>query len=201
MIVTRISQAVKTVGRYNVFVDGEYSFSLDELQLVELGLKQGQEIDDNTLENFKDESNFGKNYIRALDLISRRIRSEKEIRDYAWRKKWTPDNTDRVIKRLYKNNYLDDEKFAQAFISSRSSKPMSLKKLKIELAKKGIKQDIIDNVILSNESFDESIALKKLIEKKQSRYDDERKLTAYLMGQGFRYDDIVRCLDEAREEV
>lgn len=196
MIITRISSAVKTPGRYNVFVDEEYSFSLDESQVIELGLKRGQEIDDETLNKFKNESDFGKNYLRALDLISRRIRSEKEIRDYAWRKQWSPENVERVIKRLYENNYLDDEKFARSFVASRASRSISLKKMKIELIKKGIKQDIIENVLQEDENFDEIESLKKLIAKKRARYEDDKKLTAYLMGKGFLYDDIKRVLKD-----
>lgn len=194
MIITKISQAAKTAGRYNVFVDDEFSFSLDESQLVELRLKRGQEIDKETLESYKKESNFGKNYLRALDLISRRIRSEKEIRDYAWRKQWSSENLERVVSRLYQNNYLDDEKFAKSFVASRSSRSISLKKLKVDLVKKGIKQDIIENVLFEDDTFDETESLKKLIEKKRSRYEDERKLIAYLARQGFSYDDIKRAL-------
>jgi regulatory protein len=194
MKITKISPAVKTKGRYNVFVDGQYSFSLDELQLVSLGLKTGQEIDETRLAEYKSESDFGKNYIRALDLISRRLRSEKEIRDYGWRKKWPTDNLERVIERLYKYNYLDDKKFAKAFVSSRSNRDFSIKRMKVELIKKGIKSDLIEKVLSENTEFNEMRSLKKLINKKRARYDDERKLVAYLVGKGFRYDDIRQQL-------
>ena len=85
MLITKISPAVKTEGRYNVFVDGKYSFSLDEVQLAALALRKNMEIDEQQLDQLKSESSFGKNYIRALDLVSRRPRSQREIRDYAFR--------------------------------------------------------------------------------------------------------------------
>jgi len=194
MLITRISPAVKTEGRYNVFVDEKYAFSLDETQLVKLGLKKGQEISEEKLNEYKTESNFGKNYVRAVDLISRRLRSEREIRDYAWRKQWLPENTERVIKRLYKYGYLDDNKFAKAFVISRSGRDFSTKRMKVELIKKGIKPDIIEQVLLENTEFDEITVLQKLINKKRSHYDDERKLIAYLVGKGFRYGDIIKEL-------
>lgn len=196
MIITKISPAVKTQGRYNIFVDDQYSFSLDESQLVELKLKRGQEINEEILEKYKNESDFGKNYLRALDLISRRIRSEKEIRDYAWQKQWSPENLERVIERLYQNNYLDDERFAKSFIASRASRAISLKKLRVDLVKKGINKDIIDKALEEDENFSENESLKKVILKKRSHYDDDRKLIAYLMRQGFLYDDINNCLNE-----
>ena len=190
MKITKISPAVKTAGRYNVFVDDEYSFSLDELQLVNLGLKLGQEIDEEKLARLKSESDFGKNYIRAVDLISRRIRSEKEILDYAWRKKWAKENINRVIERLYKYGYLDDEKFARAFVASRSNRDFSIKKMKVELMKKGIRSDLIEKMLANNTEFDEIKSLKKLIDKKRGFYDDDRKFVAYLASKGFKYDDI-----------
>jgi regulatory protein len=197
MKITKISPAVKTEGRYNIFVDEKYSFSLDELQLVRLGLKKGQEIDDERLVELKEESNFGKNYVRAVDLISRRLRSEKEIREYAFRKQWTKENTERVIKRLREHGYLNDEKFAEGFVRSRANlRNFSLRKMKMELIKKGISNSIIEKVLSENEDFDEKTSLKNLITKKRGRYDDEQKLIAYLARQGFSYDDIKNTLNE-----
>ena len=193
--ITKITPAVKTVGRYNVFIDEKFSFSLDESQLVKLGLKKGQEIDAETLEKYRSESDFGKNYIRAVDLISRRMRSEREIRDYAFRKQWSKENTEKVIERLYEKGYLNDAKFAESFVRSRANlRNFSKRKMELELRKKGISTDITQKVLSESEDFDETAALTKLIAKKRGTYDDERKLIAYLMRQGFNYDDIRRHL-------
>ena len=196
MKITKISPAVKTAGRYNIFLDEKYAFSLDETQLVGLKLNIGQEIGAAELAQLESESDFGKNYLRALDLVSRRMRSEREIRDYAFRKRWTPENTERVVARLYQYRYLDDAKFAQRFVASRAQRDVSLKKLKVDLAKKGIKNELIAETLAADESFDEFASLKNVIAKKAKRYDDERKLVEFLLRRGFRYDDIRRALAE-----
>lgn len=193
MRISKVSPAVKTAGRYNIYVDGKYSFSLDELQLVQNGLHSGLEISEAQLEQLKSESDFGKNYIRAVDLISRRLRSEREIRDYAFRKQWTKSNTERVIERLKARGYLDDRRFAELFFSSRhQSGRYSLKRIRLDLVKKGISSDIIDDLCRAN---GDSAALLKLINKRINKYDDENKLIAYLARNGFRYDDIKAALD------
>ena len=195
MNITKISPAVKTEGRYNVFVDNEFSFSLDETQLVTLGLKKGDAIDELQLLELKNESDFGKNYIRAVDLISRRLRSEREIRDYARRKQWTEDNTERVIDRLCERGYLNDERFAESFVRSRANtRNFSATRMKVELQKKGVKPDIITNILAESDDYDEMAALRKMIAKKINKSDDERKLVAYLARQGFKYDDIKSAL-------
>lgn len=201
MKITKISAAVKTPGRYNVFVDEKFSFSLDEVQLVKLGLKKGDEFSEEQLSKLKNESDFGKNYIRAVDLISRRLRSEREIRDYAFRKNWSKENLEKVIARLYERGYLNDEKFAESFVRSRANtRSFSTRRMKMELAKKGIRSEIVERILTESEDFDENSALKKLIVKKQNRYENDQKLIAYLARQGFRYDDIKSALAESDAE-
>jgi regulatory protein len=197
MKITKIAPAVKTDGRYNVFVDEKFSFSLDETQLVRLALKKGDEISAEQLNELKTESDFGKNYIRAVDLISRRSRSEKEIRNYGRRKRWSKENTEKVVARLYDRGYLNDEKFAESFVRSRANlREFSARKMKLELQKKGIAPAVIENVLAASDDFDETAALKKLVAKKRGAYDDERKLIAYLARQGFSYDDIKNALND-----
>ena len=197
MKITKISPAIKTEGRYNIYVDDKYSCSLDEVQLASLNLKKNDEIDAEQLDQLKNESDFGKNYVRALDLVSRRPRSQREIRDYAFRKQWTKSNTERVIERLLERGYLDDAKFAEIFARSRANlRNYSTKRMKLELRKKGIASDIVDQVLTDSENFDENAALKNLIAKKRNRYDNEQKLIAYLARQGFSYDKIKSALSD-----
>lgn len=200
MQITKVQPAVKTAGRYNIYVDGQYSFSLDELQLVQSGLHSGLDIDEAELAKLKSESEFGKNYIRAVDLISRRLRSEREIRDYAFRKQWTKTNTERVIERLRQRGYLNDEVFARTFASSRlNSGRYSKKRIKLDLQKKGISSNIIAEVL--HDEVDDTNALDKLIAKRAKRYDDDRKLIAYLMRNGFQYDDIISAIERFRRDA
>jgi regulatory protein len=195
LVITKITTAVKTKGRYNIFVDEKYAFSLDELQLVDLGLKKGRELTADELENLKNEGDFGKNYIRAVDLISRRLRSEREIRDYAFRHQWTPANRDRVIARLHDRGYLNDEKFADSFARSRArQKNLSRRQMELELLKKGIDKNIIARVLNTADFYDEQQALRDLIAKKRPRYETDEKLMQYLARQGFGFDDIKKAL-------
>jgi regulatory protein len=198
--ITKIMPAAKTAGRYNIFINEKYSFSLDELQLANLRLKKGDAITSEKLTELKNDSDFGKNYISALDLISHRVRSEKEIRDYGFRKNWTRENIEKVVERLREKKYLDDEKFAQSFVNSRANlRNFSKRKMEIELMKKGISREIIAKIIMENENFDEQNSLKNLIAKKHGNYENDQKLIAYLAQQGFAFYDIKNALAEFYE--
>ena len=200
MKITKVTPAAKTPGRYNIFVDGKYSFSLDELQLVQSGIHSGLDIDEDKLSQFQNESNFGKNYIRAVDLISRRLRSEKEIRDYAKRKQWTVDNTDRVVEQLKQRGYLNDRVFAEAFVRSRqNATKYSKRRIEQDLRKKGVSGAIIKEVL--HDEVNDLEALKKLVAKRAQRYDNPAKLKAYLLRAGFNYDDINRVIADYHSSI
>jgi regulatory protein len=203
MKITAIKAAVKTRGRFNIFVDEKYSFSLDELQLVSSGVRTGKELTEAELAGLKDDSTFGKAYARALDFIMRRVRSEKELRDYAWKKQWPAELTDRVMNRLRDKGYINDAKFAEIWVRHRAlGKPMSQRKVVQELKQKGIGEELITAALTDDKSdFDEIDALKRLIEKKRSKYDSQQKLIAYLAGQGFAYDAIKHALQQSDEAL
>lgn len=200
MKITDIKPAVKTPGRWNIFVDGKYSLSLSETQLLGSGVKIGKELDESDLAQLKDDSEFGKAYARALELIFRRLRSKKELHDYARKKEWTPELRDRVVEKLESKGYIDDRKFAESWVRSRTAmKPSSKRKLELELRQKGVASAIIVEALREEGEHDEQSALQRMIAKKKTRYADEQKLIAYLARQGFRYDEIKRALQEPTE--
>lgn len=209
MKITALKTQVRDKARVNVFVDGKYRFSLDINQVAELGIRSGLEYTEEQLVSLENESQFGKLYMRALEYSFVRPRSQRELRDYLYRK--TRDTrtkmgdikkgvsvelTERVFNRLLDKGYLDDMKFAQFWVENRNArKGSSLRKLRTELQAKGVEKSIIDGVINESERSD-SDEIKKIIAKKAYRYDDEQKLIAYLMRQGFRYDDVKTALQD-----
>lgn len=187
--ITDIRQAVKNENRVNVFVDGKYSFSLDVSQVVELELKVGQKISAKDLEEFKSVSEFGKLYQRALEWVLTRPRSERETRDYLYKKvydkKLDKGYINKIIDKLRDKKYLDDEGFAEWYVENRFvKKGISQKRLKMELMKKGVSNEIIEKV-LSVRNDEEEIL--KMIAKKRDKYDDDQ-LIQYLCRQGFSFE-------------
>lgn len=191
MKITAIKPQVKNPDRVSVYIDGKYNFSLTQNQLIQSGLRVGKELSEAELESAKKDSEYGKAYMRALDYALRRPRSEKELRDYAWRKKWEPELADRVIAQLQAKGYQDDARFTTAWVRHRAlGKPISERKLRLELRQKGIADELANQAIAGSEDFDQTEALKRMIEKKRPRYETEEKLIRHLMSQGFSYSDV-----------
>lgn len=198
MKITAIKKQVKRADRYSVYIDGEYSFSLGENEFLRQGLHSGQEITDEELDSFKGESDLGKWFDKVLNLLSYRLRSEWELRDYLRRKQAPEEIAAKILNKLSINGYVNDEQFAKRWVENRRlMKATSRRKLSMELKQKRIPSDIIDKVLADDKSeVDEREILKELIEKKKSRYPDRLKLMQYLARQGYNYDDIKSALQE-----
>jgi len=209
MKITAISAQIRNNNRVNVSVDDKYRFSLDIYQLVDLGIKVGNDYEEADLIALEQESQFGKVYGRALEYCLMRPHSAKEMKDYLYRKtrpKLDKDGqmksgvptetTGRVFDRLVERGYIDDQKFATYWVENRSlTKGLSRRKLIAELRINGIASATIEQSLSSTERNDVQ-EIKKIIAKKRSRYSDQNKLIIYLARQGFSYDVIKQSIGE-----
>jgi regulatory protein len=190
---------------------------LDVFQVGELGIKIGREYTEEEISKLEDDSQFGKLYARSIEYCLMRPRAIKEVRDYLRRKTLAtrrlsaktgkiierpgikPEITERVLDRLIEKKYLDDEKFARFWFEQRfMKKGASIRRLKLELAQKGIDNATIESLVKENIRSDDE-ELRKVIAKKRYRYSDQQKLMQYLARQGFSYDDIKKALENPND--
>lgn len=196
MKVTLLRQQLNDSNRVSVFVDNEYSFSLTLDQLLEEKLKKDVEIDNRRLEKLKLLSDEGKLRSKALEWLMLRPHSIGEFRSYCYRKKIDKDFAERLVTDFTEKNFLDDVKFARWFSEQRLRKGKSTKAIRAELVSKGIHGDIAKTVVGESDSGSDERALIQLITKLRNRprYQDDKRLTAYLLGKGFKYADIKSTL-------
>ncbi|HET6863869.1 MAG TPA: RecX family transcriptional regulator [Candidatus Saccharimonadales bacterium] len=203
MKITSIKQQVKNPERASIFVDGNYEFSLSLDELVKYKLKNHDEMDKADIKKFKKISADGKLRARALEWLMNRPHSEREFRDYLYRKKVEPEQIDALVSEFTKNSYLDNLKFAAWFTELQARRGKSDRAIRSELFKKGISREVADEV-LEEEAGDEAQRLKAMIEKKQklSRYKgDPEKLAKYLTSQGFSWQLVKQELFARREDT
>lgn len=95
LTITALRQGVKRLNRVNVFINNQYSFSLDIAQVVDFKLSIGKSITDGDLQQYKKASAFGKEYQKALEWALIRPRSLEELRNYLQRRQNQNDYKDR----------------------------------------------------------------------------------------------------------
>jgi len=203
MKITAIKQQVKNPERVSIFVDGKYEFSLSLDELVKYKLKNNDELDKADLKKFKKISADGKLRARALEWLLNRPHSEREFRDYLYRKKTEPEQIDSLVNDFTEKGYLDNVKFALWFTELQARRGKSDRAIKAELFKKGIGRELADET-MPESAGDESQRLKAMIDKKRrlSRYkNDPQKLAKYLTAQGFSWQDVKQQLLSESEDT
>ena len=215
--ITELRPAVRDPQRINLFVDGKFACSLDVAQVVELGVKVGQILTAERLAELKQASEFGKVYQRALEWALARPRSVRETQDYLRQRQMRRKQLNRrreqeekrplaeinettmrlVVERLMERGYVDDRKFAEFMVESRQGrKGVSERKLRLELQRKGVGSELIEQV-LATRPHDERAEIQRIIQKKGRRYDTP-KLISYLVRQGFDYETVRSVVGEER---
>lgn len=191
-IITKITVQKKNKERYNIFLDEEYAFSIDEAILINYHLRKGLEVEKEFLANIVEEDHIRKGYQAAINFLSYRMRSVKEVKDYLLKKEMEAEVVTTIIERLTREKYLSDMEFARAFVQTRLN--LSLKgpgSIKRELIEKGIGEAEILN---SMQLYTDELQLEKAIiflkkkyptKLKTSRAEQERKLYTLLVSNGF----------------
>lgn len=201
MKITAIKQQVKQRTRYSIFIDNKYACSLGETALLESKLTSGMEISEGKLRELKKLSEDDKIYNQTLRYIALRPRSRWEIEFYLEKKKQvSPALVESILNKLSIIGLIDDEKFTKAFVNDRRLlRPTSRRKLILELRKKHVSEEIIEQAV-GAEPKDEQTALQTVIERKrrQAKYQDDERLMQYLARQGFSYGDIKEAFNRGR---
>ena len=201
MQITAIKQQERLKGRYSIYVDEKYAFSLSADALLDARLYSGHELDAAELKAYKKLSADDKAWGLALAYVARRMRSRWEITDYFRRKEYDEALAEQLLVRLENLRLIDDVAFAEAWVRNRRLlKSVSKRRLTQELRQKRVADDIVERVLASDET-DERTVLQELIIKKrrQTKYHDPLKLMQYLARQGFGYDDIKSALTTVDE--
>ena len=112
----------------------------------------------------------------------------------------------RVMERLVKEHYVDDERFARAFVNDKIRyNKWGRRKVDQALWQKHIDEDIRKSVL--NEIDDEEYlnVLRPLLKQKrkstkaQNDYELNQKLMRFALGRGFTFDIIRQCIDVEEE--
>lgn len=195
-------QTQKRPGRYNIFINDNYAFPVDEELIITHMLHKGMILSAEFQEQLQEEDVSRKAYQRALNYLSYGLRSEKEVRDDLKDKEFE-DLADEVVERLTMQKLIDDLEYAKSYV--RTSANLNSKgpsNIKHELSKRGIDKEQIE-IAMDEYSFDDQFEnATALAEKawKKSRLKSEReavqKTKQFLMQKGYSMDIIQEVINE-----
>ena len=131
---------------------------------------------------------------KSLDILSRREHSVSELRNKLIRFNPDPNDLKDVIERLITSNFLDDKRFASAFIRSKAESGYGPNYISQYLSKKGISSDKYDMYSLEIDWEDKCLTqFNKKRRNKEINFKEKEKILRFLAYRGFSYE-IIKTL-------
>ncbi len=204
LIITKI-QAQKAKGRYNIFVNDEYAFAVDDNLLVNYRLMKGMELTKEEIEELREKGEMSKAYQAALNYLNFKMRTEKEVRDHLKKKEY--QSVDSVIEKLKNHRFINDREYAISFVRTNYIlKNDGPRKIEQALYKKGInKNDILEGLeeYKMDQQKENALALaEKTLNRQRNKSSREviQKVREQLMLNGFSSEIISEVMEEIDTE-
>ena len=186
--------------RYFVYIDDDKIGFLYSSDLKRIGLEDGQVIDDETVEELKDIL-YRRTYNKACSYLESSEYCGSEIRFKLKHNEYSDEMIDRAIDELYSHGYLNDRRYAEAFIRS-YYRTKGRKLIEYELGYKKIDQQTIReafDAFFEDEEYDEEAIIGELINKKYGSLDlsdvkVKSKVVSYFSRKGFDLDKVNNYL-------
>ena len=146
-------------------------------------------------------------YLQLAALCAQAEHCQQEMRDKM--RRWELDETvqNRIIDCLIKERYVDDERYARAFVKDKIRyNKWGRRKVQQALWMKRIDADIQQQVLDEIDEKEYLDVLRPLLKQKrksikaESDYELNQKLLRFALSRGFGFDIIRQCLDVGEED-
>ncbi len=188
----------------HISIDGEYKLTVDADFWFSCGYLSGDEIDEEQYKALADDIYKRRCFNRALNILSRRDHSEKEL----YLKLEKADGTEAAksaVEKIKSLGYIDDERYAAAFAKELAErKGKSERAIMAELLHRGIDRNTAENAIAAL-TLDECDKINILLNGKYRRKLETEKgrqqVFNSLLRLGYGYSEIRNALREYDESI
>ncbi len=193
---------IKELTNKRVLIECEsFAFVLYKGELSSYGIKEGNPIKEECLNEILKEVLPKRACLRAMNLLKVKPYTEKELRKKLADGYYPKEIEDYAVSYVKSFGYINDYDFASLYIDTYKNRK-SKKQMEYELYKKGIsKEDLVRAFEdLSDEYEDESEAIVSFLKKKgfysrEFSYEEKYKLMASLCRKGFSPDMVAKVIN------
>jgi regulatory protein len=139
---------------------------------------------------------------KAMDLLARREHSVAELRAKLIARDFEAGAVDLAVDALVDEGLLSDERFAEAFVSSRVRKGQGPLRIRVELERRGVSSDFITTCLeqgdIDWDGLARSVRTKKFGPASIENYREWARQAKFLQYRGFTGDQISSVLGKER---
>jgi regulatory protein len=202
--VTSLSPFRRHKGWHEITLSGQAPFIVDEETIYRYSLKEDLEVSETDFKSIKDAADLAFLKDKGMKIISRRMISERDLRRKLAAERKPPDIRDKAVESLLKYGFIDDFKYAAAYIRSQIAQgPKSKLYLKKKLYQKGISPEISDKAIAEElEGYDFKESVRELAKKKYKTLKNlppqkaKTRLINFLKSRGFGWEVIKYAITD-----
>ena len=190
--------------RCSLFIDDTFFSGVSIETVIKNHLKVGDEIEKNKLAEILHLSEKEKALSKALNYLSKYIKTKKQVKDYLLKKGFCEEIVFSVLDKLSEYGLINDKEYSIRYVET-YSKTQGRKLIEYKLMAKGIrKEDILfafEQTANKIDSFTNvyNLAIKHLKGKERTR-ENLARTYRYLAGKGYLFEDIERVFSKIREE-
>lgn len=167
-------------------------------EIRKLGIQEGCVITDEVYHKIIDEILGQRAIKRAMHLLEKQDRTERQLYDKLKENGYPEVCIESAISYVKRYHYIDDLRYASAYIRYRQEKK-SRQKLKLELQAKGIARDVIEEVLEEEYVSDDQKKILELLQKRRYSFEnadtaEQRKNYQFLLRRGFQSSDILHVM-------
>lgn len=157
--VTKVTRQ-RRMGRYNIYLDDEYAFAVDEKILITYNLFKGASLDDAAIEQIKSAEFGQKAYTKALIYATGQMRTNQQVYLKLKEQGYDQQIIKNVISRLKDDHVLDDVTYAETYVDqAKSAGKLGPRGVKFKLQQVGIDQFVIEDALAAYTITDQIDAL------------------------------------------
>jgi regulatory protein len=143
---------------------------------------------------------------RALQYLTRREHSTREVQTYLKRKGFDDETASRVTDSLRNSGLIDDARLAEIIVRDGPGRGWGAARVRQELLRRGIGRDMVEEIarqLFAEDDFDLALALgrKKWPSCRGEERAREARLAGYLTRKGFSSSTIIRVLKVLESET
>ena len=167
--------------------------------VTDLRLFSGKELDEREMEALIRDSRRALMREKALELVSQRQMSAKELNRKLRDKGADEDTADYCVRWILERGLIDEERYAAAIVRHYAAKGYGEGRMRQELTRRGVPRELWDDAL--GQMPEDTSKLDRLVASKLRDPEDRdavRKLSASLYRRGYSGEEIREALERAR---